>query len=108
MLLKVDTEGFDPLVLSGARGLLSRGVPDLLLFEYHGKGAWLDTSLRVVALDLAASGYACYFDGDPVLTRVTGCWHDALEVRDWSNVVCAPMGGAYHALLESLSFLAQR
>ncbi|GBF88626.1 hypothetical protein Rsub_01341 [Raphidocelis subcapitata] len=107
VLLKIDTEGFDPAVLTGARRLLSQQVPSVLLFEYHNKNAWAETSLRAVALDLASSGYACYFDGAPTLTRITGCWHDSLEIRNWSNVVCAAMGTKYHRLLESLSFMAQ-
>jgi hypothetical protein len=107
VFLKIDTEGFDPAVLAGARNLLSLQVPSIILFEYHNKQAWATTSLKDVALDLASSGYVCYFDGAPKLTRITGCWHDSLEIKQWSNVVCAVMGTSYHRLLESLSFLAQ-
>ena len=83
LLLKIDTEGFDPAVLQGARRLLSLQVPSVVLFEYHNKQAWAATSLRDVAFNLAASGYACYFDGDPTLTRISGCWHDSLEIKNW-------------------------
>jgi len=105
--LKIDTEGFDPAVLAGARQLLSLQIPSVVLFEYHNKQAWATTSLKDVALDLASAGYVCYFDGAPYLTRITGCWWDSLELKDWSNVVCAVVGTKYHKTLESLSFLAK-
>ena len=102
--LKIDTEGFDPTVLTGARRLLSLQVPSVVLFEYHNKQAWATTSLQDVALDLASVGYVCYFDGQPTLTRITGCWHDDLEIKAWSNVVCAVAGSKHQQLLESLSW----
>jgi FkbM family methyltransferase len=39
-LLKIDTEGFDPLVLQGARKSLAEHKVDLLLFEYNAGGVW--------------------------------------------------------------------
>lgn len=72
----------------------------------HNKQAWATTSLRAVAMDLASMGYVCYFDGQPTLTRITGCWDDSLELKAWSNVVCAPVGTRQLAMLESLSWLA--
>ena len=92
-------------MLSGARRLLSLQVPALVLFEYHGKNAWETTTLRDVALDLASSGYVCYFDGSPTLTRITACWWPTLEIKNWSNVVCAVIGSRYNHLLELLSFM---
>jgi hypothetical protein len=57
-------------------------------------------------MDLASVGYVCYLDGQPTLTRITGCWHDSLELKAWSNVVCAGVGSKQLAMLESLSWLA--
>lgn len=39
-LLKIDTEGFDPLVLRGASKTLAGHKVDLLLFEYNSGGVW--------------------------------------------------------------------
>jgi hypothetical protein len=39
-LLKIDTEGFDVLVLQGARKALAAHKIDAVLFEYHGIGLW--------------------------------------------------------------------
>ena len=39
-LLAIDVEGFDALVLDGAKELLSRRGAQLVEFEYHGVGAW--------------------------------------------------------------------
>jgi hypothetical protein len=39
-MLKIDTEGFDPLVLRGARKTLAGHKVDLLLFEYNSGGVW--------------------------------------------------------------------
>ena len=108
VILKIDAEGFDPLVLMGARLMLSAKVPSILLFEYHGKNMWAPgkgVKLLNVIQDLAYAGYSCYFDGQPTLTRITGCWIDAFWTAGWSNVVCALTGSKYQALLESLSFL---
>lgn len=38
VVLKIDTEGFDPAVLQGARRLLAARVPAIVSFEHHGKG----------------------------------------------------------------------
>lgn len=39
-MLKIDTEGFDVLVLQGARKALAAHKIDIVLFEYHGIGLW--------------------------------------------------------------------
>jgi hypothetical protein len=33
-------------------------------------------------------GWDCYMDGDPQLSRLTGCWDARYEFKHWSNVVC--------------------
>lgn len=87
-LLKIDTEGFDPLVLQGAHRTLTEGRATMLQFEYHHLRAWSHTSLKSVVQDLEILGYTCYFDGSPTLLRITNLWVDSLEFRDWSNVIC--------------------
>ncbi len=88
-LLKIDTEGFDPLVLQGAHRTLAEGRATMLQFEYHNLRAWSHTSLKSVVQDLETLGYTCYFDGSPTLLRITNLWVDSLEFRDWSNIICA-------------------
>ncbi|WIA35958.1 hypothetical protein OEZ86_004336 [Tetradesmus obliquus] len=83
-LLKIDTEGFDVLVLQGARKALASHKVDILQFEYHGIGVWgtsPEFTLKAVVKDLELLGYICYFEGK-LLTRLTGCWSDAFE--EWS------------------------
>ena len=88
-ILKIDTEGFDPAVIDGARSTLEQGMADIVTFEYHYAGLWADTSLQSVVASLEAFGYACYFDGSPTLTRLDAqCWHASYEFKAWSNVVC--------------------
>jgi FkbM family methyltransferase len=95
-LLDIDAEGADALVLEGSAETLRARKVDILKFEYHGVGAWSTRSverrdLSAVVARLFAFGYECFFDGNngqlaPISDRF---WCEALEVRMWSNVVCA-------------------
>lgn len=105
LILKIDAEGYDPLVLLGARHALAKRVFAIITFEYHGKYLWGKTPLSRVINDLAYSGYICYFDGRPILTRVTGCWVDWFTTTGWSNIVCAVSGTQFHDVLETMSFM---
>lgn len=87
-LLKIDTEGFDPLVLQGASAVLRRHQVRLLLFEYHGIGMWRTIHLHQVVTDLDERGYICYQIGRTGLFRLTGCWSTKFEMKKWSNVLC--------------------
>jgi hypothetical protein len=81
-MLKIDTEGFDPLVLRGARKSLAEHKVDLLLFEYNDGGVWgadgltlkvgscimrgrtrlhSTCSVQTVTSELESFGYICYF-----------------------------------------------
>ena len=87
-ILKIDTEGFDPLVLRGADLILTRQQVRLLIFEHHEVGFWRDTHLRNVVDDLDAKGYTCYMLGKTGIIRMTKCWSTAFEKKQWSNVLC--------------------
>ena len=87
-LLKIDTEGFDPLVLHGASAVLRRHQVRLLLFEYHGIGMWRTIHLHQVVTELDEKGYICYQIGRTGLFRLTGCWSTKFEMKKWSNVLC--------------------
>ena len=107
-ILKIDTEGFDPNVINGAMTTLEQGKADIVAFEYHGIGLWVDTSLESVVVSLDLLGYACYLDGSPTLTRLDAqCWHADYEYKSWSNVVCARKSfKELYTAFERLSFRA--
>lgn len=104
-LLKIDTEGFDVLVLQGARQALAAHKIDIVLFEYHSIGLWGSTpafTLKAVTENMEMLGYICYFEGK-LLTRLTGCWNDAFEVKTWSNVVCVASSKPLQSVLRAYS-----
>jgi hypothetical protein len=96
LFLKIDVEGFDPLVLQGASQLLSGKLlsmkrPTYILFEYSQ--AWTvacDSSeyrLETVVNQLAGYGYKSYLLGPHQLMRLDGsCWCKDYEFWSWSNV----------------------
>jgi hypothetical protein len=87
-LLKIDTEGADPLVLQGANKLLSQEKIRILIFENHGIGAWKTTSLLRVIESLSNKGFICYMLGKTGMARLTDCWSSVYDVKYWSNVLC--------------------
>ncbi|GAQ81565.1 hypothetical protein KFL_000840080 [Klebsormidium nitens] len=104
-ILKIDAEGYDPLVLQGAQSALALHKIRVLEFEYHEIeqwGAWRrgSSSLEEVTAWLDDLGYDCYLEsamnkvtktGATLqfdLVRLTGCWDSRLEIRKWSNVAC--------------------
>lgn len=111
--LKIDTEGWDPLVLQGAEQTLSEGRVRLLEFEYHGINHWANSSackfdscfeLKDVVHALDKHGYVCYTEGSPTLVRLTQCWHPNYEMHDWANVACVKRTDAtWLAVMEKLA-----
>ncbi|CAF4257378.1 unnamed protein product, partial [Rotaria sp. Silwood2] len=59
-LLKLDTKGFDPLVIQGAENILNRHQVRLFIFEYNGIEAWVTTTLYQMVFDLDRKNYVCY------------------------------------------------
>jgi len=55
-VLKIDTEGYDPLVLTGADLILKRQQIRLLIFEHHRIGFWTSIHLRDVIENLDFKG----------------------------------------------------
>ena len=108
-ILKIDTEGFDPAVIKGARKSLSAAKVSILYFEYHHINLWASTNLEDVVKELSAMSFACYLDGQPTLTRLDAlCWDPSYEFKHWSNVVCVNMVTVPHVqkAFERLSFRA--
>jgi FkbM family methyltransferase len=100
--MKIDVEGFEPLVFDGAQKLLEGSLrnvrgelivpPRVILFEY-GMGWALAANpathrLETVVEALRKLGYSSYLLGEKQMLRLDGsCWHDAYEFWFWSNVV---------------------
>ncbi|CAF1404665.1 unnamed protein product [Adineta ricciae] len=87
-VLKIDTEGHDPLVLKGAELTLKQQQVRLLIFEHHEVGLWKYIHLRDVIENLDLKGYTCYMFGRTGLIRITRCWSSILNKKRWSNVLC--------------------
>ena len=89
-ILAIDTEGFDGLVLRGARTTLgSSDAPGLLEFEYHAAGPWGEMRLEQTISELDAFGYDCYWMQGPLIPLTCFDWARFADAHDWSNVVCA-------------------
>ena len=46
-------------------------------------GLWKTVTLHELVEALDSMGYDCYFEGEPTLTRITGCWVDDYEFKLW-------------------------
>lgn len=92
-VVKIDTEGHEPLVLRGMHKHLTLQKIDVLVFEYNDLGAWKQTSLQATVESLDKYGYDSYMLGDyGVFNLNGGCWHENYEIRAWSNVVAFRRG----------------
>lgn len=105
-ILKIDTEGFDPLVLKGAQRTLSQGRASIVNFEYHSLNHWQTTSLKSVVEQLDQYGYDCYFEASLAMIRITRCWNDAMEFKKFSNVLCALRSGPHNSIFMNLAGLS--
>uniref|UniRef100_A0A061RNA3 Methyltransferase FkbM domain-containing protein n=1 Tax=Tetraselmis sp. GSL018 TaxID=582737 RepID=A0A061RNA3_9CHLO len=101
IFVKIDAEGFDPLVLRGASTSLERNVIDGLMFEYGKQHMWENTLLKDVIDWLDSLGYTCFWDAQ-VPIQITGCWVPEYECNRWSNIVCAVREQHAHMLLHIL------
>ena len=91
-VLKIDVEGHDPLVLRGAKQTLRAGRATLVMFEYN---VFAVEPLADTTRAMEGFGYVCYLEGKNALLKLThGCWSSPLEMRRWSNVLCAYAGSA--------------
>lgn len=93
-MLKIDTEGNDPLVLLGAARTLSVMRPSYVSFENHEMGRWTTFNLKDVIDYLDNLSYECYWATKyGTLVRITSCWAAEYgQWKDWSNVACVHRG----------------
>ena len=114
-ILKIDAEGFDPLVLQGTQEFLRGQRASILAFEYHSINFWnkdnpFSSSLKEWVDRLDSFDYDCYIEGrDNILVRLTGCWDDRFEFRKWSNVACVlrSQTSINNAMMSLTTFLSQ-
>lgn len=59
-------------------------------------GLWKTVTLKELIEALDALGYDCYFEGTPTITRITGCWVDEYEFKNWCVCVCVVMYDCVH------------
>merc|ERR1712023_215469 len=76
-LVKIDTEGEEPLIIQGMHESLKAGRDGFLAFEVHGtgKGWYRGFDIRRIVDLLDAYGYTCYIDagGAHKIMLLTGC-----------------------------------
>lgn len=88
-LLKIDTEGYDPLVLRGASTLFSENRVKFVVFEYSFLWKGGGHSLQQVVTDLFSYGYLCFFILTVTLVPLSGHWWQRhYESYTWRNVFC--------------------
>ena len=89
-VLKIDTEGNDPLVLLGAINTLVQLKPSYLQFENHQVGRWMNWQLKDVIDLLDNLSYDCFWPTKSgTLIKMTSCWSREYNMKvGWSNVAC--------------------
>ncbi len=102
-ILSIDTEGNDfPVLIGGAKKVLSQQLVDVLSFEYHAVGAWAKESLGKMVAQLDEWRYDCWFAGKSGTWRITGCWDERLEFKANSRVWCALRTGKHRWIFDVL------
>lgn len=101
-ILKIDTEGNDPLVLQGAMSILREMTVRILQFEYHQDCPWPKYELKTIMKSLWKHGYSCFFAGSSGLWPISGhYWVDDYEFHRWANVVCVRRGDIWADIMHS-------
>jgi len=93
--LKIDAEGYDPLVLRGARSLLKRKRVKFIVFEYgiHWGRAAHGISLQAAVMELFRLGYGCFLMTRAALIPLFDqWWQEGYAANDWANVFCGLLG----------------
>ena len=106
-IIKIDTEGYEPLVFQGAQRSLQQHRIRLFIFEhlkskinffFHKylffsnifileEAAWLNTTLQMEISKFTQLGYVCYIIGKTGVIRISECWNDKFDVQH-SNILC--------------------
>jgi len=90
-LLKIDAEGYDPLVLRGARRLLRMRQVKFIVFEYDV--AWISAghnlTLQAAVQEVYSIGYSCFLMTKAALLPLYDFWWQSVyDSISWGNVFC--------------------
>lgn len=92
-LVKIDAEGYDPLVIQGAKECIAQGTCPLICFEMDlTVGNWYKTNSPVSLLIMFEEfQYDCYLEGKNKLFMLSKSLVQEMEDQksSWMNVVCA-------------------
>lgn len=95
-LVKIDTEGHDPIILRAMEPVLAAKLVDMVVFEFHHLEGWKTTTLEEVVAWLEALDYDSYLIGDFRLYKLSsGCWRSGYGTKYWSNVLVMRRGLTY-------------
>ncbi|KAJ9531658.1 hypothetical protein QJQ45_021803, partial [Haematococcus lacustris] len=71
-------------VVGANTSVLLLKLVDFIIFEYNSVGKWRTTLLADVVIWMEQKGYACYFDSQPDIFKLSsGCWLPGYEVHQW-------------------------
>jgi len=109
-ILRIDTEGWDPKVITGAASTLAR-VRYLEFEVLRGKKdtPWIQTTLGSVIKSLSRKGFECYWAGNSgILISLEKCWVEGFERPAWANVVCVKQQDRWAPFLRKYAFHPQQ
>ena len=98
-LVKIDVEGFEPEVLSGASELFSRQPPDIILFELNDRTAQNVADHPTIRL-LSQLGYGFFRLPPERLVHMRAFQFDPRKATDkepFQDLVAARLGPVYHS-----------
>lgn len=86
-VLSIDVEGYDFDVMIGGKASVLDRV-QYLEFEYNWMGSWAKQNLSDAVQMLDEHSFTCYWAGNDVLYRISGCWQEYYNINHWANVAC--------------------
>ena len=89
-LLKIDAEGYDPLVIKGANGLIKNDQVRFISFEFGNKWAKSHKHTLSEVIDwMTLYGYACFFITSRLVPIYGKWWDGSYNSVKWKNIFCA-------------------
>ena len=73
-------------MIGGKESILDR--VQYLKFEYNWIGSWVKQNVSDTLQILDEYSFTCYWAGDDLLYRISGCWQKFYNINHWANVAC--------------------